>query len=319
MDTNNTDNINETKPTKNILTFTGGGALSFTDVGTFAAFIRKNKDIRFHAVYGVSGGGLISTIISNYIDYEEAVKFMIDIDLDNSSVYSIFPLTKKSLLNSDPLRKTIHRVLTELESNTIKGVDISKRIPCYIGATCLNTGLIEYYDINQFDSIEKKVDLLMATTSIPLIFPSVSIKGLGHCEKSRTYIDGGVIQNDLIDDVFYNCGDANVNIYYFTYKNPYLDNEPDVKFKGIFGIFHVLYRTLTVVLNNYNMNVTSISSKIFKNGNTRKHSQKATLYVNYGTKEVNFLLNVLRFSNSQEFIDNGLNHNDQRIYDMSMF
>lgn len=315
----NTNDINEPKPTKNILTFTGGGALSFTEVGLFDAFIRKNKGVRFHTVYGVSAGALLGAIISNFTDYDAAVKYIIDSDFDNSSVYSIFPLTKASLLNTDPFRKTLYRVLTEIESNTIKGVDISKRIPCFVGATCLNTGLIEYYDINQMDSIEKKVDFLLASTAIPFIFPSVSIKGFGNCGKSHTYVDGGLIQNDLIDDVFFNCGDAIVNIYYFTHRNPYLDIKPDVNFKGVFGVFNILYRVLIVAINNYGMNVTSISSKIIKSGITVKHSQKATLYVSYGTKDLNFLLNVLRVSNYQEFIDNGLNHNKQLIYDLSMF
>lgn len=312
------NNIVETIKCKNVLTFTGGGALSFVEVGILQSILIKNPNIKFEAAYGISGGALLAAIVSYFTDYTEAINYIINSNFTNSSVYSFIPFTSTSLLNTEPLRKTIIKLFTELETNQIKGVDINNKIPCYVGATCLNSGLMEYYDIHTFHSIDKKVDLLMASSAIPIIFPYISIKDLIYNGTSHTYVDGGVTQTDLLNEIFINCGDVEVNIYYITYTNPYLDVKNDEYFNGIYGLFNVLYRILTVMVKTYGREVTSISSIEYK-GVRNKHSKKVTLIVNYGTKPVNFLLDVLQISKYKIFIENGFKHNADRIFDMSMF
>lgn len=312
------DNIIEDIQCKNVLTFTGGGALSFIEVGILKSIISKHPKIIFHATYGISGGALFASILSYYTDYNEAIKYIISLNLTNSSVYSFLPFTRTSLLNTAPLRKTIFRVLTELETNQLKGVDVNNKIPCYVGTTCLNTGLMEYYDIHSFDSIDKKVDLLMASSAIPIIFPYISIKDLISNGTNHTYVDGGLTQTDLLNEIFINCGDVNLNIFYITYSDPYLDIKNDGYFDGIYGLFNVLYRTLTIMVKTYGREVVSISSIEYK-GERIKHSKKATLIVHYGTKPVNFLMDILQISKYKMFIEDGANHNAFRIFDMSMF
>ena len=311
---------------KRVASFTGGGALSFIELGIFHSVITENTDIKFDILCGVSGGALIASILSYFADdFMKGVNYIKSKNFTNGSVYSfsLFPFPRTGLLSTEPLRKTLTTVLTELEKGKVDGVVHSKLIHCYVAATSLNSGLIEYYDIHSLPSIKLKVDLIMGSSAIPLFFPIVPIKGLNGNNKTECYQDGGIISNDLLSQIFNICGDVTLDIYYFTYQNPYLTPYDNNRFNNFIGIFTSILRTLEIVFMTFNMQVSklgSIQNNIYNDmKNIKPHTKTVSLFLTYGTAPAYFFLDALNVNKHLKLIEQGFDNNNTIVYDMSMF
>ena len=311
---------------KRVASFTGGGALSFIEMGIFQHIVTENPDIKFDIFCGVSGGSMVALILSHFADdYIEGINYIKSKNFTTSSVFSLslFPFPRTGLLNTEPLRKTLTKVFIELDKRRVNGVQ-PKKTPCYVAITSLNSGLIEYFDIHSLPSIKLKVEVIMASSAIPGIFPIVPITGLNGDNKTQCYQDGGIVSNDLLSQIFNICGDVTLDIYYFSYKNPYLKYCDNYKYNNIFGFFTSILRTFEIVLMTFNSHISklgSIQNNLYNDTkNIKPHSKPVSLFLIYGTVPVNFFMDALNINNYIQLIEQGLNNNNHTIvYDISMF
>ena len=61
-----------------------------------------------------------------------------------------------------------------------------------IGSTNLNTAHLDIYEYHKLNN-EQQIDLLMATSAIPVVFPPVKFN-------NYLYVDGGEMFNEIITD-----------------------------------------------------------------------------------------------------------------------
>lgn len=186
-----TSSIDNQNQTCNILSFSGGGSFGVVEVGILSQIAMDKYDM----ITGVSAGGLNAGFLSYYNNVDTNLNDGIDnlaniyIQMNNSNVYTHnFNQIQRtwSYYNTEPLRKTISKELNKMTSKPSR--------PTLIGSTNLNTGFFEIFVFNEKDNITEQVDILMATSAIPLIFPPQQIQG-------KYYVDGGAIANEIISGI----------------------------------------------------------------------------------------------------------------------
>lgn len=205
------------KPICQVLSFSGGGSFGAVEVGILSQIALDNYDM----ITGVSAGGLNAGFLSyfnidlsksnttkpNYtlsdgIDNLAGIYF----NLKNSDVYTHnFAQIHStwSYYDTIPLRKTITKEIEKLFR-----FNLTNPNPTLIGSTNLNQGNLEIF---RFDLENKKnqVDILMATSAIPLIFPPIHFG-------SNLYTDGGTVANEIINGIEGYIGCDKYNITFIT-------------------------------------------------------------------------------------------------------
>ena len=168
----------------NVLSFSGGGSFGSVEIGLLQRI--QEFDPKIYDLYaGISVGGLNAGFLSYFKDINVGIKEVKAVysTLKNKDVYEYFPITN-SLLNTAPLHNTITNVISKYNDSVKETL---------IGTTNLYTGKLDTY---YYNSLEKpdQVDLLMATSAIPVIFPPIHFK-------DQLYVDGGVITNELLSEI----------------------------------------------------------------------------------------------------------------------
>lgn len=175
-----------------ILVLSGGGANGAYEAGA-VKFLIGSKNIKYDAVVGASVGGLNAAAIHFSNDPAKGLENLWLSIKGNSDIYKkwyggllghIPFLWKDSLYNPKPLEKLIEKSLK----------DESSGIRAHVALTNFNTGMVHYE--RMLDSNKRMLDsnikhnskALLATSAIPLIFPSVEMK-------LSTYVDGGIKEN----------------------------------------------------------------------------------------------------------------------------
>lgn len=172
-----------------ILVFGGGGSRGSFEAGVIARIAESEKN--FDLITGISVGSINAYYLSTADDlYTGSMQLhKLWALMKDSDVYKLGPdhwWKMRSVLDSTPLRNTLMRNLI--------GSKLRRNIS--IGTTSLSSGKLEIFREDFFNSgnLSDIVDVLMASSAIPIAFPPVKIY-----KKAEWYVDGGTIGNTLLD------------------------------------------------------------------------------------------------------------------------
>lgn len=221
-------------PSCNVLALSGGGAFGAVEMGLLDGLTSAgNAPNHFDVITGISAGGLNTGFLAYYEDVRTALPIIKEIysNITTPDVYvpaylSIF--SKWAIYDNSPLKKTLRAAIEEKIQPA--GAPLAM-----IGATNLNTTTLDVFVFND-KTLDEKLDVLIATSSIPLAFPPHTING-------TLYVDGGVISSELIKQVvgFYDCDTYNI-----TFLSAYRKGAPAAPINGFFSyvsnVFHTIYK-----------------------------------------------------------------------------
>jgi hypothetical protein len=165
----------------NDLCIGGGGIDGLMFIGALE-YLHENNLLDLKRFYGCSIGSLIGILYISGILPKKILAIVMEIDKSELIKYDFSNIkTNNSILNNDVLESLI----SNLENyNEITIGDFVKKYGVDINIYATNLTTLEYTNLNKEDYPEIKLkDALMASMSIPFIFPPVIIKD---CQ----YIDG---------------------------------------------------------------------------------------------------------------------------------
>jgi predicted acylesterase/phospholipase RssA len=267
----------------NQLAFSGGGSFGAVEIGILKRINQIEKK-KYDTYTGISAGGLNAGFLSYYKDLTFGIKNaeILYSTIKNKMVYEISPHNELSLLNTEPLFKTLTAVIGKMGKEPV--------IDTYIGATNLYTGSLDVYKFNDNDDIDK-VLLLMSTSAIPVVFPPITYK-------NYMYADGGTLSNELLD-IFHD--NSYLNITYITSSEGINEiSEP------ITSLQDMIMRTIEIIVGNYNDPIT----KMNQNCKT-PYGEVNMFYVDNNYLED---YNMLNFDNGKDLIDIGYNYMETKKY-----
>lgn len=257
----------------NQLGFSGGGSFGAVEIGILKK-LQSKANIVYDVYTGISVGGINAGFLSHFKNLSDGIinaeKFYST--TTNNMVYSLLPETGLSIFNTAPLYNTISSIIPTLQSSYI---------PTYIGTTNLYSGYLDIYRYDQLDTDADRIDLLMCTSAIPVIFPPIYFKG-------NQYTDGGTLENELIN-VFHNG--TYINITFITPSNGLVsDNTP------INSITDMLLRTVKIVVNNFNNVLVKLNTNCDNPiGEINEYYVNSSLLTNYNMLDFNYgsdLINI---------------------------
>ena len=288
--TNIDTNINANTDTYNVLSFSGGGSFGAVEIGILSKLIDNNLIEQKYDLYtGISAGGLNAGFLSHFDTIKSA---LIPIEriytyLSNREIYKLRPSTGLSLLNTEPLKHTITTIVSDL-----KPIPSTYR-PTMIGTTNLNTGYLDTYYYNQLN-LTDQIDLLMCTSAIPLAFPPITFK-------SQLYVDGGEIQNQLLDPIT-GLTDKFINITYIT---PYDTLEPNY---NITTFEDIIKRNIQVVTNSFNNEMYRL--------NQNCDIKRGIIYMYYVDPQTLTNYSMLNFDKGSELLKIGYDNVKHKVFNL---
>lgn len=258
----------------NQLSFSGGGSFGAVEIGILKR-INEIEQKNYDLYTGISAGALNAGFLSYYSDINRGITSaeILYSTIRNRMIYNFSP-TCLSLLNTEPLLKTLTKIIDTMPSN-------KPIIHTVIGATNIYSGKLDTYNFEHQDDINK-VLLLMSSSAIPGMFPPINFN-------NQLYADGGTLSNELIE---VEHDDKYLNITFITpYEDLEYDNTPITNFKDM------LCRTLKIIISNYNNPIA------YLNQNCKSTIGEINKY--YVPPEVLKGYNILNFDNGAELIDIG--------------
>ena len=219
------------------ISFSGGGAFGAVEIGILKRILSENTK-KYDRYTGISAGGLNSGFLSYYSNINEGVKDaeIMYSNIRNNDIYEILPITRNSLLNTDPLHRTLNTIVANMTNEPV--------IETIIGAVNLYTGNLDTYLYDYTLDKEDKIKLLMSTSAIPVVFPPIQFKGY-------MYADGGTLSNALLDIVH---SPDFVNITYITPYDTMIEDDTTID-----TIEEMILRTFRVVKHNYNNPISQLN------------------------------------------------------------
>lgn len=188
------------------LVLSGGGARGLAHLGAVKALYEAGH--QFDVIIGTSMGAIVGSVLANGYHPDEIME-----RLNGNLFLSFFrpDLSTNNMLSMNGARKILEKILTvkNIEELPIPFIatatDFTHGIPCY-----LSKGNI--------------LDAVIASSSIPVIFPPVMIDGI-------QYIDGGVLNNLPVRRIREDCD----SVFGF-YVNPQNLGLHNGEVKGIINI-----------------------------------------------------------------------------------
>jgi NTE family protein len=227
----------------NQLSFSGGGSFGAVEIGILKRITQMDGNKKYNLYTGISAGALNSGFLSYFSDIKKGVIAAEKLysNIHNFLIFEVTPFTGVSVLNTEPLYKTLSLVIDKMPNKPV--------IHTLIGATNLFTGNLDVFTFEDNDDYNK-VLLMMSSSAIPGIFPPITYKG-------NLYSDGGTLSNELLQ-VEHNGGEY-INITYITPSENYLyNNEP------IDSLENMLKRVFTIVTKNFNNPLATINQNCAK-------------------------------------------------------
>lgn len=267
----------------NQLSLSGGGSFGAVEIGILKRIMET--DYKTYDLYtGISAGALNAGFLSYYSDLKSGVKSAEKLysGMHNLLVYELAPFTGVSVLNTEPLFKTLTKVINGMPSKTA--------IPTLIGATNLYSGNLDVYSFEDNDDANK-VLLLMSSSAIPGIFPPINYNG-------QLYADGGTLSNELLQ---VKGQTEYLNITYITpYEGYKYDDEPITSLKDM------LKRAWNIVSGNFNNPLATLNQNCAHPvGEINKYFVSPEYLEDY---------NSLNFDNGKELVDIGYKYVTSRKY-----
>ena len=261
----------------NQLAFSGGGAFGAVEVGIIKK-LQSQSNTKYDIYTGISAGGINAGYLSHFSNLNEGIKSaeLFYSTIRNRMVYSLKPVTNVSLLNTQPLKNTMGEIISKLSKPSIE---------TYVGTTNLYSGNLDVYRYDLLGTIDERVDLLMCTSAIPIVFPPINFK-------NSQYADGGTLQNELINVLH---DQTYLNITFITPSvGSIYNNDP------ITSLSQMAIRTGQVVINSWNNAIPKLNVNCDKPiGEINKYYVDPKYLTGY---------NMLNFDTGKELIDIGYNH-----------
>lgn len=261
----------------NQLAFSGGGAFGAVELGIIKK-LQSESNTKYDIYTGISAGGINAGYLSHFTNLDEGIKSaeLFYSTIRNRMVYSLKPVTNVSLLNTQPLKNTMGEIISKLPKPSIQ---------TYVGTTNLYSGNLDVYRYDLLDTCDERVDLLMCTSAIPIVFPPINFK-------NSQYADGGTLQNELIN-VLHDQSYLNITFITPSVGSIY-NNEP------ITSLSQMAIRTGQVVMNSWNNAIPKLNVNCDKPiGEINKYYVDPKYLTGY---------NMLNFDTGKELIDIGYNH-----------
>ena len=195
----------------NQLSFSGGASFGAVEIGILKRIEKMDGNKQYDLYTGISAGALNSGFMSYFSDVNKGVIAAEKLysTMHNFLIFEVTPFTGVSVLNTEPLYKTLSLVIDKMPNKPV--------VHTLIGATNLFTGNLDVFTFEDNDDYNK-VLLMMSSSAIPGIFPPITYKG-------NLYADGGTLSNELLQ-VEHNGGEY-VNITYITPSENYMyNNDP---------------------------------------------------------------------------------------------
>jgi predicted acylesterase/phospholipase RssA len=190
------------QPLCNVLALSGGGAFGAVQMGVLDGLINTaGAPPAYDIVTGISAGGLNAGFLSYYTRAADALPQIYNIfaNLTTSQIYTsdIFHiLSSYAIYSTAPLQATLAGIVGTQPQQSPAPITL-------VGSTNVNQQTLDVFQYNLATGLEK-IQLLMATSAIPFVFPPQTMNG-------DLYVDGGVISNEMIqqavsakDCTFYN-------------------------------------------------------------------------------------------------------------------
>lgn len=261
----------------NQLSFSGGGAFGAVELGILKR-IHEIEPKKYDLYTGISSGALNAGYLSYYDNLHNGIRSAENLysRLKTKHIYSYFPFTGISLLNTKPLHNTLTKIIRIMPYGPV--------VRTLIGATNLYTGKLDVYAFDEQDDTNKLL-LLMSSCAIPGIFPPVNFN-------NQLYADGGMLSNELIQ-VEHDSKYLNI-----TFITPYDDLEYNSA--PIKSIQDMLCRTINIILSNFNNPMASLHENCKKPiGEINKFYVPADVLRGY---------NILNFEKCSDLINIGYNN-----------
>ncbi len=265
----------------NVLALSGGGSFGAVEVG----ILDRIRLPKYDMITGISAGGLNAGFLSYFGNSMDAgVENLKNVyfGLTNASVYThgAFQVPRSwSFYDTAPLRKTIDLELGKLNYD-------GDRVPTLIGSTNLNEGVLQIFQFEK-QTKRRQVDIMMATSAIPLVFPPQIIDG-------NYYVDGGAIANEIVNgiDAYLECDQYNIT---FIAASERLQPVAEIA-----DLNEYVRRIAKVVLTDYNNELAEITANPCKGRGVIHYCYP------YGAELADY--SSLDFSYGKELYTIGYNH-----------
>jgi patatin-like phospholipase/acyl hydrolase len=279
----------------NILSLSGGGSFGAVEIGILRNIFLPQYDI----ITGISVGALNAGLLSYYNSktnnrFYDGIKKLenLYINMKNSDVYEsdYLDFVKYwSYYSTKPFRKTISNIIKDLEYDIY-----TKNSLTLIGSTNLKLSILETFEFNRYNKLDQ-VDILMASSALPLIFPPIMIN-------ETLYVDGGTISNQILLGIKnrFNC-----KFYNITYIEAHHKNQPDY---NITSFYSYINRIIGTVYDSFDNQISIIAgSKCIK--------PIGKIYNYYSNDERLNSYSILNMDFGQELINIANSNHTYQIYD----
>ena len=275
-------NLKSSSEKFNQLSFSGGGSFGAVEIGILKRILETDSK-QYDLYTGISAGALNSGFLSYFSDLKTGVKSVEKIysKLHNLMIYNVFPPTGVSVLNTDPLFKTLTGIIDNMPNDPV--------VNTLIGATNMYSGNLDVYSFED-NNDANKVLLLLSSSAIPGVFPPIKYNG-------QLYADGGTLSNELLQ-VKGNTGKY-INITYITPSQGYTYNDDPID-----TLKEMLMRVFKIVSSNFNNPIVTLNQNCDQPvGEINKYFVSSDYLKDY---------NSLNFDNGQELIDIGYKYAERQ-------
>ena len=190
----------------NVLALSGGGSFGAVQMGVLDSLIGSGVAPDWYDIItGISAGGLNAAFLSYSTNVSAALPQIRNIyaNLTTAQIYTndIFHIfSTYGVYSTEPLAATLTQII---ESH----VPIAEGPITLIGATNLEAQTLDVFRYDQAPDTADRLDMLMSTSAIPIVFPPHPMNGL-------LYVDGGVISNEMIQQA---VSQKSCGFYNFTF------------------------------------------------------------------------------------------------------
>ena len=235
----------------NILSLSGGGSYGAVEMGILDSLVTsKQISNRFDVITGISTGGLNAAFLSHFDNVSSALPYMYNIfsNLHTKDIYTPHYLgifSKWAIYDNSPLEKTLGNILQSAPHNANPPLTL-------IGASNVYTERLDVFKYTELPH-DDKIDVLMSTSAIPVIFPPRKYNG-------GLYVDGGVISNEIIDQVI---GQINCQFYNVTFISA---RAKDGVNNSVTGLFSYLSAIVNMILSTFDSQLAQITTCVNPKG-----------------------------------------------------
>lgn len=163
--------LTQGKPYKLGVALSGGGARGLAEAGALKAI--EEAGLKPDIVAGVSAGSIVAVLYAAGVRPQRILDMFTDVKVSD---FTELTWGKGGIIRIDKFIRYITRALGH--NKMIEDL----RMPCYIGVTNMDQGIAEEFHTGEIGP------RIMASCSIPVVMPPVSIDGVN-------YSDGGVLRN----------------------------------------------------------------------------------------------------------------------------